>query len=179
MAIEERETLELGGRGTMNHGASRQAGDPAARPETAENAMRRCGPTAGPVLVSACLVGLATRYDGQTKLNTLCLQALEGRQWVPVCPEQLGGLPTPREPASLGDKDGAAVLEGSHKVCTAAGNDVSAPFIRGAHAVLRIAELLHAKEAFLKADSPSCGWGKIEGVTATLLARHGLMIREF
>lgn len=146
----------------MNHERPTKADDPA-----------------GPVLVSACLVGLATRYDGQSKSNDLCLTALTGRQWVPVCPEQLGGLPTPREPASLGGKDGAVVLAGSHKVLTATGKDVSEYFIRGARAVLQIARLLQAEEVFLKADSPSCGWGRIKGVTATLLARHGLTIREF
>ena len=142
--------------------------------------LSKCIPASGPpVLVSACLVGLATRYDGKSKQNPLCLAALDGRQWVPVCPEQLGGLPTPREPAFLGSKDGAAVLDGSHRVLTATGRDVSDYFIRGAHAILEIGRLLHAEEAFLKADSPSCGWGKIKGVAATLLAKEGFEIREF
>ena len=132
-----------------------------------------------PVLVSACLVGLATRYDGRSKPCSLCLEALEGRQWVPVCPEQLGGLATPREPASLGRFDGAAVLDGSHRVLTATGRDVNDNFIRGAYGILRIAGLLKVEEAFMKAGSPSCGWGKVKGVAATLLARHGIAIREF
>lgn len=133
----------------------------------------------GPVLVSACLVGLATRYDGKSKPNDRCMKALSGRQWVPLCPEQLGGLPTPREPAALVNNDGAAVLDGRCMVCTAAGRNVSDSFLRGARAVLQIAALLGAQEAFLKADSPSCGWGRVKGVTACLLAMHGLKIREF
>lgn len=132
-----------------------------------------------PVLVSACLVGLATRYDGLSKPNSLCMAALEGRQWVPICPEQLGGLPTPREPAALGRHDGADVLDGRCRVFTATGRDVSDCFIRGAYASLQIAKLLKSKEVFLKADSPSCGWGRVKGVTASLLVREGFTIREF
>jgi uncharacterized protein YbbK (DUF523 family) len=163
----------------MSHEQLIKADGSPARPGVAASTSPTCMPAAGPVLVSACLVGLATRYDGQSKLDPLCLAALEGRQWVPVCPEQLGGLPTPREPASLGSRDGAAVLDGSHRVLTAAGKDVSDNFIRGAYAILEIGRLLHAEEVYLKADSPSCGWGRIKGVTATLLAREGFSIREF
>ena len=133
----------------------------------------------GPVLVSACLVGLATRYDGKSKPNGPCMAALEGRRWVPVCPEQLGGLPTPREPVAMGRNDGADVLDGRHRLVTASGRDVTECFIRGARTVLQLARLLESEEVFLKADSPSCGWGGVKGVTASLLARYGFTIREF
>jgi uncharacterized protein YbbK (DUF523 family) len=130
-------------------------------------------------LVSACLVGLATRYDGATKEYLACRLALAGVVWVPVCPEQLGGLPTPREPADLVGGDGAAVLAGLARVVTVTGTDVTANFLAGAEQVLRVARELQVIEVFLKSGSPSCGVGRVLGVTAALLRREGFVVREF
>ena len=131
------------------------------------------------ILVSACLAGLCTRYDGMLKENRKCLEGLEKSLWIPVCPEQLGGLPTPREPASLAGGDGADVLCGKARVITASGVDVSAQFIHGAKQVLEIARRQSVSIVYLKGGSPSCGIHKPLGVTAALLCEHGFSIEEF
>ena len=130
-------------------------------------------------LVSGCLLGLACRYDGRVKEYPDCRAALAGKVYVPVCPEQLGGLPTPREPADLAGGDGAAVLAGSARVVTRAGVDVTAHFVRGAEQVLRLARELRVAGVYLKSGSPSCGAGAVLGVTGALLRREGFAIREF
>jgi uncharacterized protein YbbK (DUF523 family) len=130
-------------------------------------------------LVSACLVGLCTRYDGQTKANQNCLAQLKATGWLPVCPEQLGGLPTPREAADIVGGDGRDVLAGKARVLTKSGVDLTAEFIQGAEQVLQLARLQQISSAFLKARSPSCAvHGKI-GVTAALLQSAGIELTEF
>ncbi len=129
-------------------------------------------------LVSACLVGLCTRYDGKIKAHPDCPAQLEPFSWIPVCPEQLGGLPTPRESADIIGGDGRDVLTGKAKIVTRSGIDVTAGFIRGAEQVLRISRLQNISKAFLKARSPSCAvLGKI-GVTAALLESSGIELTE-
>ena len=130
-------------------------------------------------LVSACLVGLQTRYDCQIKKNAECVEKLEGMQWIPVCPEQLGGLPTPRDPADLIDGDGFDVLDGKAKVVTRNGKDVTDNYIVGAQQVLEIARQQKIHAAFLKSKSPSCGLKPKIGVTAALLKKEGYLVREF
>ena len=135
-------------------------------------------------LVSACLIGLCTRYDGQTKANADCLSQiktanLKTANWVPVCPEQLGGLPTPREAADIVGGDGKDVLAGKAKVVTKSGIDLTAEFIRGAEQVLQIAQLQQTTMAFLKARSPSCAVSGKIGVTAALLQASGIEVKEF
>ena len=129
-------------------------------------------------LVSACLVGLCTRYDGQTKESPDFLSQINGTDWIPVCPEQLGGLPTPREAADLCGGDGMDVLAGKAKVVTKSGMDLTAEFIRGAEQVLQIARLQHITKAFLKARSPSCAVHGRIGVTAALLKSAGIQLTE-
>lgn len=142
----------------------------------------------GPVIVSACLLGLRTRYDGSASLSPEAAALVEGRAIVPVCPEQLGGLPTPRTPAGITSGDGRAVLDGEARVVDDNGEDVTARFLKGAAETLRIALLTGASEAFLKEKSPSCGSsiicrdGRCEpgmGVTAALLSREGIAIKGF
>ena len=99
------------------------------------------------ILVSACLLGLCCRYDGQSKQNERVLRLAEKHQLIPVCPEQLGGLPTPRPPAEI--------REG--RVVNRLGQDVTAAYEKGAAETLRLYELLHCDCALLKARSPSCG----------------------
>jgi len=129
--------------------------------------------------VSSCLVGLCTRYDGQIKPSEKCLQQLRGRIWVPVCPEQLGGLPTPRPAADLVGGDGKAVLDGWAAVITKDGVDVTENFIRGAAQCLAVVKAQGVELAFLRAKSPSCGLGPLKGVTAAMLEENGVKIREF
>jgi uncharacterized protein YbbK (DUF523 family) len=136
-------------------------------------------PTRNICLVSACLAGLCTRYDGRIKENRNCLKRLEKSTWIPVCPEQLGGLATPREPAELVGGDGGSVLAGTAKVITRSGLDVTPQFIKGANQVLEIAQRQGVTTVYLKAGSPSCGVQGIIGVTAALLQKHGFCPEEF
>ena len=129
-----------------------------------------------PVIVSACLLGLNTRYDGTNKEDAGLLQELAGRHLIPVCPEQLGGLPTPRPPSSLGGASGEQVLTGHARVRATGGDDVTIQFIRGANEVLRLAQLFGVKEAYLKDGSPSCGLSSFHGVCAAALIRHGVEV---
>lgn len=131
------------------------------------------------VLVSACLVGLPTRYDGKVKTSAECLRQLQDRIWVPVCPEQLGGLSTPRPPAKLDNGDGKALLCGQLRLVNKEGADVTDNFIRGAKIVEKIAKDLGVKKIFLKARSPSCGVSGTIGVTAAYLEKRGYELYEF
>lgn len=142
------------------------------------------------LLVSACLLGQAVRYDGAARpLDAAQRARLEARyRLVPVCPECLGGLPVPRPAAELADCDGSAVLAGCGQVRTRDGEDLTAAFVEGARHTLRIAREQGATHALLKAGSPSCGSRRIHdgsfsgtlragaGVTAALLKQHGLHV---
>lgn len=141
-----------------------------------------------PILVSACLLGLKTRFDAGDAYSKDALASLEGRVIIPVCPEQLGGLPTPRPRAEIREGGGADVIEGRARVIDENGRDVTAAFMRGASEVLKVARLTGAAEAYLKEKSPSCGVESIKagsntiagsGVTAALLERSGLTIKGF
>lgn len=129
-------------------------------------------------MVSACLLGLKTRYDGKTRERTACGKALEGGVCIPVCPEQLGGLPTPRTAADLVGGDGNEVLAGQARVVTRNGLDVTGNFIQGARQVLEIARQQDITRVFLKAGSPSCGLSPNIGVTAALLRAEGYALAE-
>jgi len=130
-----------------------------------------------PVLISACLLGINTRYDGGSRENAELLERLKGRVLIPVCPEQLGGMPTPRPPSSLNGFSGEQVLSGRASMVNAAGRDVTQEFIRGAHETLAIAIKLGVKEAYFKSRSPSCGLEPL-GVAAALLRRYGIEVHN-
>lgn len=130
-------------------------------------------------LVSSCLVGLCTRYDGQLKKSSECIAQINNSIWLPVCPEQLGGLPTPREAADISGGDGYDVLDGKARVITKSGVDLTAVFIHGALQVLHISQLQGISQAFLKGRSPSCGLTGTIGVTAALLRRNDIEVTEF
>jgi uncharacterized protein YbbK (DUF523 family) len=130
-------------------------------------------------LVSACLTGLCTRYDGRSKPDSRCLQALERRLYIPVCPEQLGGLPTPRVAADLTGGDGRDVLRKRAKVINRQGLDVTDNFVAGAAAILAIAQSQNIRLAMLKSGSPSCGLTPMPGVAAALLLEYDIRIIEF
>jgi uncharacterized protein YbbK (DUF523 family) len=140
-----------------------------------------------PVLVSACLLGVRCRYDASTNPAADLVARLGGGRIVPVCPEQLGGLTTPRPPAHLEGGDGNAVLDGSARVVTDAGVDVTAQYLRGAREVARLARACGATRAILKERSPSCGCAMVHcdgalqsgvGVTAALLRREGVTLES-
>ena len=140
------------------------------------------------LLVSSCLAGLEVRYNGTHSLNQR-IQALvrEGKARM-VCPELLGGLSTPREPAEIRGGDGEAVLNGTASVRVESGRDVTESFIQGAYETLRIAQEVNATMVVLKQNSPSCGSTHIyngefsnqkipgQGVTAVLLLRNGIQV---
>ncbi len=130
-------------------------------------------------LASACLVGFCSRYDGQTRPNKACLQRLQNGIWIPFCPEQMGGLPTPRTAADLIGGDGNEVLSGKARVITRDGIDVSPQFIKGAEQTLLLAKSQQVTSIFLKSGSPSCGISGEIGVAAALLKKHGFHLTEF
>jgi uncharacterized protein YbbK (DUF523 family) len=141
-------------------------------------------------IVSACLAGVNCRHDGGNKLKPEIAKLVAEGRAIPVCPEQLGGLPTPREEANLVGGDGSAVLDGTARLVTSDGKDVTPHFQRGAQEMLNVARLCGATCAILKERSPSCGcrnvWMKDEdgkpcvipgqGVTAALLQREGIKV---
>ncbi|MFO8061261.1 MAG: DUF523 domain-containing protein [Bacillota bacterium] len=108
-------------------------------------------------MVSACLLGVACAYDGRPRRDGQLLEGLAGRCILPVCPEQLGGLPTPRTPAEITGGGGSEVLRGRARVLIATGDDVTRQYLRGAREVCRLAEELGTSEAVLKPGSPACG----------------------
>lgn len=107
------------------------------------------------ILISACLLGVSCRYDGRSvPLPDTVISELKCRyRLIPVCPEIMGGLPTPRSPAEI--------LRGQEKVIRKDGVDVTEPYRRGAEETLRLAHLFDCKLAVLKERSPSCGKGRI------------------
>ena len=138
----------------------------------------------GAVLVSACLVGIQCRYDGSSNIHRSILK-IPGVVLIPLCPEQLGGLATPRPSAHLVGGDGQAVVSGKAQVITEQGQAVTAAFLLGASQAFKIARILRARYAILKERSPSCGthaiWieGHVEdgpGVTAAMLRARGVCI---
>ena len=124
-------------------------------------------------LVSACLLGIKCRYDGKSKPNEKVLELSKKETLIPFCPEQAGGLPTPRVAQEIQGCSGEVVLDGKCKVMNKEGRDVTEEFIRG---------------AIMKQRSPSCGCGltfdgtfsknfiKGDGVAAALLKRNGIKV---
>jgi len=140
-----------------------------------------------PVLVSSCLLGVVCRYDGNHSLAQEIVQKARHMHVIPICPEQLGGLPTPRPPSLIVHGDGEGVLRGRARVINDRGEDVTREFLKGAHQALALARLMGARRAFLKAKSPSCGLrtpycetdsGYGIGVTAALLLQNGIVVVE-
>jgi uncharacterized protein YbbK (DUF523 family) len=132
------------------------------------------------ILVSACLAGFPCRYDGSAGKNEKIQELVAQGKALPVCPEQLGGLPTPRLPAEIS----------AGKVISRDGTDVSGAFKKGAETVLSIAKEYGITEAVLKARSPSCGKGCVHdgsfsgalvqgnGITADLLLKNGIVVKS-
>ena len=139
------------------------------------------------ILVSSCLLGLDTRYNGVCKKNQDVLDFLSTGNWtvIPVCPEQLAGLPTPRPATCFEQGDGMQVLDGTGSVINSNGENMNSPFIKGAGQSLEIAELNRCRLALMKERSPSCGVHQVyrgkkrvagSGVTTALFKRAGINV---
>ena len=107
------------------------------------------------MLVSSCLLGVMCRYDGGHSLAEEIASKVSQMHVIPICPEQLGGLPTPRPPSSIVNGDGDEVLRGRARVINDRGEDVTEAFVKGARETLALARLTGAKKALLKDKSPS------------------------
>jgi uncharacterized protein YbbK (DUF523 family) len=138
-----------------------------------------------PILVSACLLGLPTRYDGKPLQDVVLPEEFKKRILIPVCPEQLGGLPTPRPRQDFRGGSGAEVLDGTARVVNSEGVDVTDKFIKDAQITCKIAQIAGVEEAILKEGSPSCGVTRVTvdgketsglGVTAAALKNLGLTL---
>jgi uncharacterized protein YbbK (DUF523 family) len=131
------------------------------------------------IIVSGCLAGLHCRYNAEAKPNEEVMRLVAEGKALPVCPEQLGGLSTPRLPAEIRNGN----------VFRKDGVDITAEFRKGAEEGLKLAQMVGAKNAILKAKSPSCGSGKIydgsfsgvqvdgNGVFAELLKNKGIDVK--
>lgn len=140
------------------------------------------------IIVSACLCGINCKYNGGNNINEKVVELLKSGKALPVCPEQLGGMSTPRPPHEISKGSGGDVLNGTAKVIDKMGTDNSEAFIRGAEETLKAALQCGAKLAILKSKSPSCGHGMIydgtftgilkegNGVTCEILMRNGINV---
>lgn len=140
------------------------------------------------IVISACLGGIACRYDGNDNLVSQIEELLQREDTILVCPEVLGGLPTPRPSAEIIGGNGDDVLDGKAKVMTKEGQDVTEAFVRGAYKALEQIKDLNPEYIILKERSPSCGSSTIYtgefngnkqtgyGVTTALFKRHGFKV---
>ncbi|MBR5539316.1 MAG: DUF523 domain-containing protein [Clostridia bacterium] len=130
------------------------------------------------ILVSACLLGCACRYDGKSKPHTDVLALAKKHTLIPICPEIYGGLSTPRLPSEIS----------GGRVINSGGTDVTAEYEKGASEALKLAKIANCHIAVLKAKSPSCGKGAVydgtfsrtltsgDGITAALLISNGITV---
>ncbi len=130
------------------------------------------------ILISACLVGDKTKYDGHSNYNPLVKELMEHYDLVPFCPEVEGGLPIPRLPSEIKDK----------RVIRKDGKDVTFNYLKGAEKAYNICNYLSIKIAVLKEGSPSCGVKKIydgnfngskidgQGITTAYLRSKGITV---
>lgn len=127
-------------------------------------------------IVSACLAGINCRYDGNSNSCEKVIEMVKNGEAIPICPEQLGGLSTPRRPVQI--VNGKCISE--------TGEDFTEAFKIGANEALKIAKLVEANEAILKQNSPSCGSSQIydgsfsgskikgQGICAKLFSDNGI-----
>ncbi|MBU4512081.1 DUF523 domain-containing protein [Patescibacteria group bacterium] len=139
-------------------------------------------------LISACLLGIKCRYDGKYKPCPKAIALFKKGILIPVCPEQLGGLPTPRVPAEIQGGNGEKVIQGVSKLLNKNGHDVTSNFLKGANEALKIAKITNTKEFIGKSKSPSCGLGRTyngsftgtlvqgDGVTVALFKKNGISV---
>lgn len=134
-------------------------------------------------LVSSCLAGINCRYDGKDSENEAVMELVKKGKAIPVCPEQLAGLPAPRSCCEI-----VTDSESNKKIMSADGQDLTKEFTNGAEKTLGIAKIIGIKKAILKSKSPSCGCGCIydgtfsgklisgNGFTAELLINNGIEV---
>ncbi len=135
------------------------------------------------IIVSACLCGIDCKYNGGNNKNEKVIEFLKDKEYRMICPEEMGGLPTPRIPS-----EEVFASDGTMRVMSKEGKDVTAEFIKGAEFSLKVAKECDAELAILKARSPSCGKGIIydgtfsgnltegNGVTADLFIKSGIKV---
>lgn len=128
------------------------------------------------IIVSACLLGHNCKYNGGNNRNQDIIDFVRNHEVLALCPELLGGLSTPRQPAEI--QNGI--------VTNVSGESVDTPFRKGAQAALEIAIREKAELAILQPRSPSCGCKQIydgtfsrrlikdKGIFAQLLSEHGI-----
>lgn len=132
-------------------------------------------------LVSECLAGIPCRYDCKDNFNPYVKKLIEEGRAIPLCPEQLGGLPTPRDASEI------VIINGEYKVMTKTGKDVTENFHAGAKIVLEFCQKNNIKKAILQRNSPSCGKKAYDGtftrtladypgITAKLLMENGIEV---
>ena len=134
------------------------------------------------IFVSGCLVGINCKYSGGNNFNEKIFNMVKEGKAIPICPEQLGGLSTPRNPSEI------KIIDGKRRVIDNQNNDVTENFGRGANEVLKLAKKLNIKKAILQPRSPSCGVGKIysgnfdwklvdgNGILVELLIKNGIEV---
>ena len=130
------------------------------------------------IAVSSCLLGINCKYNGKSNYNEEILKLKEKYEIVPICPEVLGGLPTPRIPSEIIN----------NKVINQEGTDVTLEYVTGANKALQILKENNIKISILKAKSPSCGKGEIydgtfshtiiegNGITAKLFLENDILV---
>jgi len=133
------------------------------------------------ILVSSCLAGYKCAYDGNAKTTDEIVELVKMGKAIPVCPEQLGGLATPRTPSEC------VMVNDEIRVISKKGEDLTDEFVKGAKETLSIANLYDCKYAILKKYSPSCGartydgsftgaLSDMSGITANLLMENGIEV---
>ena len=140
------------------------------------------------ILVSACLLGINCKYNGDNNKNEQVEKYLKDKKFILVCPEQLGGMSTPRNPSEIINLDKDNVIEGNTVVINNKNLDVTEEFKKGALETLKIAKIYGCKKAILKEGSPSCGSSFIydgsfkgkkvngSGVTTSLLRQNNIVV---
>ena len=134
------------------------------------------------IFVSGCLVGINCKYNGGNNFNEKIFNMVKEGKAIPICPEQLGGLSTPRKSSEI------KIIDGKRRVVDNQNNDVTEDFKKGAKEALELAKKLNITKAILQPRSPSCGVGKIysgnfdgklidgDGITAELFRENGIEV---
>ncbi len=135
-------------------------------------------------LISACLVGINCKYNGKNNFNEKAFELVKEGRAIPVCPEQLGGLATPRIPSEI------KIIDGKRVVINKEGKDVTEFFEKGADEVLKLCQKLNIEKVIFQPRSPSCGVGEVyngnfdgvlvegNGITAQLLKDNGIEVES-
>jgi uncharacterized protein YbbK (DUF523 family) len=128
------------------------------------------------VLVSACLLGINSKYNGDNNRNEKVIKFLKNRDIIfyPLCAEQIGGLPTPRKPCEIEkgytSKD---VIKGKARIINTDGKDCTKHFLEGAYNILNFCNEFDISHAILQDRSPSCGYTKVYDGTFKNILKEG------